>query len=484
MNSRAPGISAATVMLTIVLGCTSSVVPGSTAPASPRPVSETAAFSQPSPSASATSATPVPSAAETATSGGADLVIAGRIVTMAEAPEAQAMLIENGTVTAIGTRDEVLAAAADDVPVVEIGDNVAYPGFIDAHAHWIGDRNYYGIETAAEAMEAAIERGWTSISEQWNDENKISDLESLAGEDAFPLRVDAYLALNGVHPGEHYGDWYAERVPGTVDHHLRVRGLKIHLDNGAGAILLWEPDELIETIGRANAAGWQISVHAVSTEAMEMVLDAFETVIGATGPNPLHHRIEHALQVTDEQLERLVAMDLVPVIQLDGVATDWVLWAATVDDDEYNRDYEAEDLSWLGRWRDFVDAGLHVAGSSDAPWFFTEQGLADDIGRPVDEVAGGMDGRGRSFVQTRPWALEQVLTAEEGLRAVTVEAAYALGDEARRGHLAQGTLGDVTVLSGDLLAGTPDEIRDLDVVATIVGGVVAYCSAPEVCATD
>ena len=77
--------------------------------------------------------------------------------------------------------------------------------------------------------------------------------------------------------------------------------------------------------------------------------------------------------------------------------------------------------------------------------------------------------------------LEQLLTAEQGLRAVTLEAAYALGDEARRGHLAPGTLGDVTILSGDIIGATPDEIRSLDVIATIVGGTVAYCSDPDIC---
>ena len=48
--------------------------------------------------------------------------------------------------------------------------------------------------------------------------------------------------------------------------------------------------------------------------------------------------------------------------------------------------------------------------------------------------------------------LDQLLTAEQGLRAVTLDAAYALGDEARRGHLAPGTLGDVTILCGDVTA--------------------------------
>ena len=413
--------------------------------------------------------------------GQSSLVILGRIVTMDDPPVAEAALIEHGEVTAIGSRDQVMARACDQATVVDIGQNVAYPGFIDAHAHWIGDRNYYGLDSPAEAMDAAIARGWTSISEQWMDQEKIDELEAVAADNELPLRVDAYLALNGVHPGEHYGDWYADREPGSVDDRLQVKGLKVHLDNGSGALMLWERDELVESIGRANDAGWQVSVHAVSTEAMEMVLDAFEAAIGPSGPNPLHHRIEHALQVTDDQLARMVAMDLATVVQLDGAATDWVLWAASANE-EYLRDYEAEDVSLLGRWRDFVDAGLHVAGSSDAPWFFPNNfALTDDVGRPVDEIAGGMDGRGREFPETRPWSADQLLTAEQGLRAVTVDAAWALRDETRRGHLAPGTVGDVTILSGDVLDATPDEIRAMQVIATIVDGVVVYCAVDAVC---
>lgn len=406
------------------------------------------------------------------------VVLVGRIVTMAEPPIAEALFIEDGTVAAVGDRDEVLARAGDGVPVIDLGSNIAYPGFIDAHAHWIGDRGYYGIDSPAAAMGAAIRRGWTSISEQWVNEERLAELERLATSDALPLRVDAYLALN--FDQEFFGDWYASREPGPVDDRLRVQGLKIHLDTGSGAKVNWDAADVTATIGRANAAGWQVSVHAVSTEAMGIVLDAFEAAIGADGPNPLHHRIEHALQVSDAQLARLVAMDIATVVQLDGAAVDWALWAASLERED-RRDYQAEGVSSLARWREFVDAGLHVAATTDAPWFFPDFAMTDDIGRPVDEIAGGMDGRGREFPELPAWMLDRSLTAEEGLRAVTVDAAWALGDASRRGHLAPGALGDVTIMSGDVTVGTPDEIRTLDVIATVVGGAVAYCGDPGIC---
>jgi hypothetical protein len=409
-----------------------------------------------------------------------DLVILGRIVTVGEPPVAEGMLIDDGLVTCVGTRFEVLALAGEEVPVVDIGPNVAYPGFIDAHAHWIGHRRLALLDSAEEAMDAAIGRGWTSISEQAVLPDHLAELTALAGDEALRLRVDAYLAVGS---GREFGRLYTAREPGPIGDRLRVRGLKIAL-GGEGGFLNWEPADLAETIRRADEAGWQVSVHAVSTEAVALLLDAYEAVLGPGGPNPFHHRIEHATAVSDDQLDRMVAMDLVSVIHPDGSAVDWGVWNDYVGE---GANYLAEQIGWLSRWRDFVDAGLHVAAATEAPWFspfYPHTALADDIGRPTDQIAGGMEGRGPEYPEVPAWIPDQLLTAEQGLRAVTVDAAYALRDETRRGHLSSGTLGDVTILSGDVTDATSDEIRDMEVVATIVDGVVVYCSVSEVCGQE
>ena len=92
-----------------------------------------------SPSADGSTA---PSAAPSASEPeGGSLIIVGRVVTIDDPPVAEAFFVEDGTAVAVGGRDEVLAQATDAVPVIDIGSNVAYPGFIDTHAHWIGDRD-------------------------------------------------------------------------------------------------------------------------------------------------------------------------------------------------------------------------------------------------------------------------------------------------------------------------------------------------------
>lgn len=175
-------LPAALVVVATLIGCNPVSVDPPASPSSP-PSSASGAASP----TSAVSAKPLRAGS---------LVIVGRIVTMDDPPIAEALLIEDGVVTAVGTRSEVLAAAGDQVLVMDIGQNVAYPGFIDAHAHWIGDRHTYGADSPAAAMEAALSRGWTSISEHWNSPSTLEELLALAAQDALPLRVDAYLALN------------------------------------------------------------------------------------------------------------------------------------------------------------------------------------------------------------------------------------------------------------------------------------------------
>lgn len=46
---------------------------------------------------------------------------------------------------------------------------------------------------------------------------------------------------------------------------------------------------------------------------------------------------------------------------------------------------------------------------------------------------------------------------------------------------AAGTLGDLTILSGDVAGASADELRAMDVIAIIVGEVIEYCADPEIC---
>jgi len=66
------------------------------------------------------------------------------------------------------------------------------------------------------------------------------------------------------------------------------------------------------------------------------------------------------------------------------------------------------------------------------------------------------------------------MTREEALRSYTLNGAYAAFEEGIKGSLAPGKLADVTVFSKDLMTCPEEDIRQAEVLWTIVGGRILY----------
>jgi predicted amidohydrolase YtcJ len=71
----------------------------------------------------------------------------------------------------------------------------------------------------------------------------------------------------------------------------------------------------------------------------------------------------------------------------------------------------------------------------------------------------------------------QKISVEESLRAYTKDAAHAGFQEASLGTLESGKLADLVILDRDLFAIPAEEIRDVKIVATMVGGKVVFGAA-------
>ena len=123
------------------------------------------------------------------------LVILGRIVTMDEPPIAEALFIEDGTVAAVGTGDEVLALAGDGcrsstsatrrLPRVH-----RRPRPLDRRPRVLRDR--HGRRGHRRGDQPRLDLDQRAVGQR----ERLDELTRLAADDALPLRVDAYLALN------------------------------------------------------------------------------------------------------------------------------------------------------------------------------------------------------------------------------------------------------------------------------------------------
>ena len=69
---------------------------------------------------------------------------------------------------------------------------------------------------------------------------------------------------------------------------------------------------------------------------------------------------------------------------------------------------------------------------------------------------------------------EQRISRERALRMATIDAAYLSFDEKRKGSIEVGKLGDLVLLSDDLLTCDTDRIKDIQALVTLVGGEVVH----------
>ncbi|MDR2985688.1 MAG: amidohydrolase [Nocardiopsaceae bacterium] len=222
--------------------------------------------------------------------------------------------------------------------------------------------------------------------------------------------------------------------------------------DGAGAgLFFWDEDAFVAAIEQAHLAGWQIGVHAQGDAAIGLVLDAFAAAQRAQPAADPRFRIEHCGYPAGNHLARMRDLGVIAVCQPRYL----------FDSGDEFLDTMPGIAHGLQPLRAELELGIRVVLSSDS-----------DVAsyRPLDTIAAAVNRETRSG---RPIGQDQALTLEEAVQAHTIEAAYAIRAEHRIGSLEPGKLADLVILGGDLLACKPEEISDLGVDLTMIGGRVA-----------
>jgi predicted amidohydrolase YtcJ len=245
---------------------------------------------------------------------------------------------------------------------------------------------------------------------------------------------------------------------GFGDDFLRIGYLKCFMDGTLGSqtalltdgtgVELTSREELEEIVRRAAERGWPVGVHAIGDQANRNALDAFEATRDVWEPKGLRQRIEHAQCLTPEDLPRFAGLGVACSVQFSHAPSDRDL-AERLWPDRVGGAYA---------FRSLRDSGAVVANGSDAP---VEE---------LDPLAGIAAGVLRSIDERPAWRPDEALTVEQALHATCVAPAWLSHDERRRGKLLPGYLADLVVLDRDPLAIEPEELPDVRVVATMVGG--------------
>jgi predicted amidohydrolase YtcJ len=297
----------------------------------------------------------------------------------------------------------------------------------------------------------AYARGWLKLRVQMSPQiGSIQDAEQ--------------LVKMGVHTG--YGD-----------DNLKFGAAKMFADGGMGArtiaiypppvegepanfgVLRWTPADMQKAHMIAARAGWQLETHAIGDRAIDEVLDSYAAVIKELDLKDPRFRIVHAGISTPAIQKRLADLHVL----VDGNPP-FVYWIGS-----WFRKYGPERVRWSYPAKSYIEHGIIEGAGSDVPV------------TPISPWWGIWAAVVRKDLATgEVIAPEERLTISEALRLYTYNGAYVGFEETKKGSLEPGKLADFIVVDRDVMSVPSDELKDVRVLETYVGGqAVSKYATPE-----
>ena len=280
------------------------------------------------------------------------------------------------------------------------------------------------------------------------------------------LRHRVYMMVDG--PALFSSFKAAGIYTGFGDEWVRLGGVKFVADGSASertmrmstpyvgtndyGILTMTQQEIYDAVDDAHQHNFQVGIHANGDVTIDMVLKAYERAL-AKWPDPnRRHRIEHCSLVNADLVRRIKAAGVIPTPFWTYVYYHGEKWAQYGDDKMRSM--------FAHRW--FVDAGIPVPGASD----YTPG--------PFEPLMALQSMVTRKDYNGRVWGANQRVSMDEALKIATINGAFASSEEHLKGSIVAGKLADFVVLEKDPHEVNPDELKDIKINRTVVGGKTMY----------
>lgn len=312
--------------------------------------------------------------------------------------------------------------------------------------------------------------------------------EELRKRDQLTCRVLLYRGISAGAPIEKTRGQLAEYAKDPLHEYndmLWLRGVKMFLDGGmlTGSAYMnepWgvseiygitdpeyqgiryaEPGKVYEIAKAALESGLQITAHAVGDGAVDTLVDAYSRI--AENDFPIREKrpcVTHCNFMTAEAIDKMAKHGIVCDLQ-----PAW-LW---LDGSTLTKQFGRERLQWFQPYQTLFEKGVTVGGGSD---HMQKLGGYRSV-NPYNPFLGmwiAMTREPRRMEGEPTLRPEQRITREQAIRLYTIQNATISFEEKVKGSLEKGKLADFIVLDRDILTCELDEVKDISVKQTWLGG--------------
>ena len=245
----------------------------------------------------------------------------------------------------------------------------------------------------------------------------------------------------------------------------RINGLKFWADGTFGSctalmdegfsdhperrgFLVLEEEEMYRRMVAAHTAGLQIGVHAVGDAANRLVVHLYERLQREHPKKDHRHRIEHASVLDEKTIDDIARLGLVVSTQPMFIHSEKTWLHRRLGPARCRLTYP---------FRSFIDAGIKLAGASDAP---------------VESL--NVLHAFQCCVTREGFEPQQGISAAEAVQMFTLDAAFAQFEETTKGSISVGKRADLVILSANPVTVSPDKISAIRVERTIWGGKTVF----------
>jgi predicted amidohydrolase YtcJ len=301
----------------------------------------------------------------------------------------------------------------------------------------------------------------TTVSDAGLNQDDIELIDKMNKEGALKIRNYVMVSL-----GIRNLDYFIKKGIYKTDR-LNVRSFKLYADGALGSrgacllkpyadepsktgFLLLSAAELERSLTQIYNSGFQANTHCIGDSANRLILNLYGKLLKTK--NDRRWRIEHAQVVDNQDVAKFGKYSIIPSIQATHATSD-MYWA-----DERLGDVRVKTAY---AFQDLLKQNGVIANGSDFPVEF------------VNPLYGFHSAVARQDAKNFPeggFQMENALTREQAMRAMTIWSAYANFEEKERGSIEAGKMADFVILEEDLMKIPKEKLRNVKVLNTFVGG--------------